>query len=274
MRRRGGSILPAAPWLLIGTLCLAIVVPKAEAAPLLPHRAVYVLTLGENRGGQVTDARGQLLFEWADVCDGWSVRQRTRIVVTSTQGVDIDSGWTLSSWESKDGLTYRFFSRRLLAGQKAEELRGTARLKGPGLGGEAIYSAPEDRRVALPAGTLFPTEHSRRLLDSAERRELPDWKLVFDGGGEKGLYGVAAALVRALPGEAERNYDSPLLDALHSWRLRLAFFPMDREAIEPEHEQALRIFANGVVDELTLDYGDFSLVARLQELEALPANCG
>jgi hypothetical protein len=39
----------------------------------------------------------------------------------------------------------------------------------------------------------------------------------------------------------------------------------------PEHEQVFRIFATGVVDEMLLDYGDFTLRADLQSVEALPA---
>jgi len=41
-------------------------------------------------------------------------------------------------------------------------------------------------------------------------------------------------------------------------------------AAEPEYEQEMRLFANGVVDDLLLDYGDFTLDAELVDLVALP----
>ena len=45
---------------------------------------------------------------------------------------------------------------------------------------------------------------------------------------------------------------------------------MDETVSEPEHEQGLRLYANGIVDEMLLDYGDFVLRAELDVLEALP----
>ena len=40
------------------------------------------------------------------------------------------------------------------------------------------------------------------------------------------------------------------------------------------YEQALRIHANGVVEDLVLNYGDFTVIATLKKLEKLPpADC-
>jgi len=58
----------------------------------------------EAGGTAVTSARGKLDFEWSDVCDGWAIRQRTRIFVTHADGSEVDFGWSLNTWESKDGL--------------------------------------------------------------------------------------------------------------------------------------------------------------------------
>jgi hypothetical protein len=67
---------------------------------------------------------------------------------------------------------------------------------------------------------------------------------------------------------------SPLLIAGPSWHVALAFFPATGQGAEPEHEQALRIHANGVVEDLVLDYGDFTVIATLKKLEKLPpADC-
>ncbi len=61
---------------------------------------------------------------------------------------------------------------------------------------------------------------------------------------------------------------------LPSWRVRLAFFPLDRRTPEPDREQGFRVFANGIVDELIIDYGNFSIDADLQALSSLPeASC-
>jgi len=50
----------------------------------------------------------------------------------------------------------------------------------------------------------------------------------------------------------------------------MAFFAKGAEGATPEHEQSLRIHANGIVEDLLLDYGDFSVEGRLTRLEKLP----
>jgi hypothetical protein len=239
--------------------------PVAEAAPsFLPHRAVYEI-----------DAGGVLEFEWSDVCDGWAVRQRTRLAMSDAQGGDFADASTLNTWESKDGLSYRFFYRRRTSQGEREDRRGGARLTGPGEGGEVVYSHPREQRESLPENTVFPSEMTLRLLELADGVALPEWHTVFDAGGETGLYGTSVTLIKALSADAQPRHGSPLLAGLPSWRVRLAFYPLeDRESATPEYEQDLRIFANGVVDELILNYGDFVLGATLKELEALdPPDC-
>ncbi len=244
----------------------------AEATPgFLPHRAVYDLNLAESRSNStVVRAEGKLEFEWADVCTGWTVSQRTRVRMAVAGGQVIDFGWTLNSLESRDGRRYRFFIRRFNIDGSTEELRGEARLREKGEMGLAVFSEPAAREVTLPKGTLFPTGHSLLLIAAAEKGELPLWRNVFDGSGDNGLFGVNVALSEALSVDVPAGFESPLLGGQESWRLHLAYFSMDESVAEPEHEQALRLYASGVVDEMLLDYGDFALKADLITLEALP----
>jgi len=259
--------------LVSGVLASGVGAPGAAeaAAGFLSHRAVYDLSLAKSRSsGSVIGASGRLEFEWADVCTGWTISQRTRVRMTTVEGQVFDFGWTLNALEGRDGRSYRFFIRRLNIDGSSEELRGKALLGEAGEGGVAAFSAPEPRELPLPKGTLFPTAHSLLLMEAARNGELPLWVTVFDGSGDTGLFGINAALSETLPAGAPGRFDSPLLRGQASWRLHLAYFGMDETVAEPEHEQALRLYANGVVDEMLLDYGDFVLRADLGTLEALP----
>ncbi len=240
------------------------------SAPLLPHKAVYGLSLGDLRTtGSVVDAAGRFEFEWSDVCDGWAVNQRFRIALLYTDGMSVNFGWSLSSWESKDGRRYRFFIRRFDGAGGGETVRGEAEIGADGAG-EAVFSQPEHRVVALPAGTLFPTAHTSYVLEHAEAGGAPVWTLVFDGSGDEGLFGVSAALSRRLSPEAPSRLPSPLLQGVESWQMNMAFYGVDSSDLEPEQEQGLRLYANGVVDEMRLDYGEFLLDADLIEITPLP----
>lgn len=237
---------------------------------LLPHRAVYALSLGDLRSSStLADAVGRFEFEWSDVCDGWTVDQRFRLALLYEDGVPVTFGWSLSSWESKDGRRYRFFIRRFDAEGELESVRGEAEL-GPDGSGTAVFHDPERREVALPAGTLFPTHHTRHVLQQAEVGAAPLWTQVFDGSGGEGPFGVSAVLSRSLPPGAPAQLASPLLKGVPSWRVSLAYYGPEPDRLAPEQEQNLRLFANGVVDEMQLDYGDFALEADLAELTPLP----
>jgi hypothetical protein len=242
--------------------------PAAET--LLPHKATYALSLGSLRSSStVVDAAGRFEFEWKDVCDGWAVSQKFRIALLYEDGVSIRYGWSLSSWEARDGTRYRFFIRRFDGGGETEAVRGEAERQADG-GGRAIFRGPEAREVELPEDTLFPTQHTLHVLSRAESDGWPIWTLVFDGSGDTGLFGVSTALSRRLGPEEPTQLSSALLEGVASWRINLAFFGAEAEEAEPEQEQALRLFANGVVDEMRLDYGDFEINADLIDLTALP----
>lgn len=255
-----------------------LTVPSGEpaaAVTIAPHRAVYALDLGQARSdSNVTQAEGRLEYEWDDVCDGWTVRQRTLLTMMHRSGQSIQSNWAINSWESKDGLRYRFFVRRFNAAGTVESVRGHAELDGPGLGGQAVFYDPVERVVTLPKGTLFPTNYSLEMMALAEQDRLPVWRIMFDGFGDEDLLGVSAAMVSKLAAGEAASLESAMLSDQPSWRVRLAFFPLERRSPEPDREQGFRVFANGVVDELVIDYGDFSIDADLEALSSLPeASC-
>lgn len=243
---------------------------SGPAVDLLPHRASYTIALGHvSSASTVVQARGRFDFEWGDSCDGWTVVQKFRVYLLYEDGMTDNFGWSLSSWESKDGKRYRFFIRRFEGEREIEQVRGRAQLGDDG-SGSATYRAPAEREVLLPAGTLFPTQHTIDVLARAKSAEMPHWRMVFDGSGEQGLFGVSTALSRSLPADAETQIVSPLISDMPSWRLNLAFYGPDESNAEPDQEQRLRLFANGIVDEMRLDYGDFVLDADLSSVEPLP----
>lgn len=257
-----------------GILC-ATVTDLSAAVTIAPHKAVYALELSQARSGSnVTQAEGRLEYEWEDVCDGWTVRQRTLLTLVHSSGQALQSNWSINSWESKDGLKYRFFVRRFHAGGTVESVRGHAELDGPGQGGRAVFYDPEERVVDLPEGTVFPTNYSIEMMTLAEEDRLPAWRVMFDGFGDEDLLGVNAARVSALTEDESTSLESAMISDLPSWRLRLAFFPLERRTPEPDREQGFRVFSNGIIDELVIDYGDFSIDAVLEALSSLPvASC-
>src|SRR5215470_13976703 len=186
----------------------------ARAFEIAPHRAVYDLSFaGAKSNSQVVDVTGAMEFDWEDACDGWSVTQRTAMAFSYQSGETVNLGWNLVTWESKDGLRYRFFIRNLENGEVKEEYRGEARLNGPGKGGVANYTVPEGRKIQLPAGTLFPTAHTIALLKHIEAGDTFLWATIFDGFDEDGVSDISAVVTKSLATETAAGGRSPLLSA-------------------------------------------------------------
>lgn len=240
----------------------------AAAAELTPHRAVYNMGLATMKSGSgLAGATGTMSYMFDDSCDGWVVENRIAIQYAYTEGGQAMSTTDFITWESKDGLKYRFRMRNTRDGQVTEEVEGTAEMKAKGQGGVVKFTRPEPMSVPLPKGTMFPTEHTVKLIDVAQTGGKSFWKVVFDGSGTEGPYEVNALIGRQHPTQATKS--SPLTSS-QSWPMRLAFFPVSSREEVPNFEMALDYHPNGVAREIIQTFKNFSLKGRLQSVEALP----
>ncbi len=240
------------------------------AVEVSPHRAIYDLSLAQAKSSSgIVDAKGSMLVEWADSCDGWTIDQRYRLTVTSDESEDSQVAVSFSTWESKDGLSYRFFMRKMRDGDLAEEMRGRASLTAPGGAGTAEFTQPEASTIDLPRGTMFPTDHTLLLIRAANGNERFITRKVFDGGETEGPSEVTAAIGQAADPAGNAG---PLLKH-RGWSMRLAFYAPDASGSEPDYEVGMKLLENGVAEAMTLDYGDLVVRARLREIQALKPNC-
>jgi hypothetical protein len=264
---------------------LLLLTPAAGAADIDPHRALYSLTLGSAKSGSgVLGATGAMYYEWGETCDGWTVEQRFRLRLMYAEEGGSSLSSTLVTWESRDGLRYRFNERRLRNGEVDEELHGEAHLDGPGKGGVAEFTKPSATKITLAPGVIFPTMHTLVLIDAANAGEQFVSRKVFDGSSVENAEQITAVIGALIPAGAladkpadpadqlsPQTLASPLLQK-PSWRMRLAFFPPDSDegAETPDYELGMQLVANGVSRSMELDYGDYVIKARLDEIEALP----
>ena len=125
----------------VGVPALAADVPVppaafASTAGLTPHRALYTMTLDPEatgkKGGDITAAHGSMGFEVVDTCDGWAVRQRLRMTITDSDGQDVEMVTDYSTWESRDGLRFRFTTNQTTGGTAASVTDGSATIERPG----------------------------------------------------------------------------------------------------------------------------------------------
>jgi hypothetical protein len=219
----------------------------------------------------VTDVRGLMVMESVDACDAWETKQRIRLTFLRPDTEEFVTDSAFTSFEAKDGSRLQFSVRNTQNGEVEEELRGFAELRKDG-SGRASFTLPDVRNFDLPVGTTFPMFHLSQLIEHARLGETVVAYNVFDGARLDGAFKVNAVIGKAgrpQPGPAPRG-DVALLRNQQAWSVRLAFFPADDQAGQPEYEVSMDLLANGIARSMVLDYGDFALDARLQRIEMLP----
>ncbi len=104
-------------------------------ADLVSHRAIYKMALATSKSGSgVTGASGAMSYKFGDSCDGWTVENKTALSFAYSDGAPVSTTWDFVTWESKDGLHYRFRVRSTRDGVVNEEIDGVADLDGQGQG--------------------------------------------------------------------------------------------------------------------------------------------
>lgn len=240
-----------------------------RSAEIAPHRALYTMTLGSTRGDSgVVGATGAMDYEWGETCNGWTIEQRYRLKMRYAESEDVDVASTFVTWESKDGLRYRFNQRQTRNGQVDQEIRGEARLDGPGKGGVAIFTKPRAQKLKLAPGVLFPSAHTILLIDKAKGGASFVTRQVFDGATDENAVQVSAVIGTKVTVDPVSAKLSPLLER-PGWHIRLAFFPVDAKAEEPDYELGMNLLDNGVSRDMLIDYGDYSIRAKLDDIEGL-----
>jgi EipB-like len=274
MRRRRRSTttaLLAAGLLGLAPSILRAAEPGADA--MAAHRAAYRLTLDRSRDNAIARAEGVMVYEVVDACDGWATRQRFTLVLTDRDGQVVESASDYSTYETKDGRHIRFSLTQTTQGAVSQRVSGEADVTAEG--GRVRYADPEAKEEALPPGTLLPMLHTIRALEAARGGQRLLVAPLFDGTTADGAQDTTT-VISAWQGPQSGQRFAPLA-AMGSARMRVAFFDrVDTSgggASAPEYEVGLRYFENGVADELKMDFGEFVVDGRMEELALLPGAC-
>ncbi|MCO6415968.1 cell envelope integrity EipB family protein [Siccirubricoccus sp. KC 17139] len=248
--------------------------PGAEA--MVGHRAAYRLSLDRVReNSDIARAEGAMLYEVVDSCDGWATRQRFQLRLTDRDGQEVETTSDYSTFETKDGRTLRFTLTQTSQGAVSQRIAGEAEVTPEG--GRVRYTAPEAKEETLPRGTLLPMLHTIRALAAARANTRLLVVPLFDGTSADGAQDSTTVISAWQAPQAGRF---PELAQLGSARMRVAFFDRNPAqgsngggASAPDYEVGLRYYANGVADELKMEFGDFTVDGKLQELSMLPNPC-
>ncbi|MEM8744569.1 MAG: cell envelope integrity EipB family protein [Pseudomonadota bacterium] len=269
---------------LLGALALCAYGTSSQAfAPsgatnLVPHRAVYEMTLDQSRPASgVSGVQGRMVFEFAGSgCDGFTMNMRLVTRIVGETGRSSTTDLRSSTWEEGRGKRFRFNSSQYRGEKLEETTSGDAERKAEQSEVDVHVNAPKPKELKVPGPVLFPTQHSLAILEAAKEGKSILQARVYDGSGKGDkVYSTTAFIGKRLkagakqPGNRVKNDEA--LEKLASWPVSISYFDSKEEGETPVYQLGFRFYENGISRDLVIDYGDFAIKGDLSSLELMPA---
>ncbi len=247
---------------------------------LLPHRAVYDLTLerADEKSG-IDNVTGRMVYEFnGSACEGFTTNFRfvTRIDMEGQDQRVTDQQTT--TFEAGDGSRFRFVNKTFVDKELIKEVRGNATLNKKQM--DVALTKPEKQDLKL-AISQFPTRHMEEMLQKIDKGDTFFQSTIFDGSDEANKIMATTAVIgkgQVLPADNETKVMGEVAKQ-ESWPVTVAYFD-DEENDEglPVYRVNFKLYRNGVTRDLNMDYGDFAMKGTLVNLEmfkpaADSANC-
>ena len=240
---------------------------QGVAATVTPHRAFYEMQLGvADQNSNVQAVSGRSAFTLDRDCDGWRSNEEYLIEFGGKEGRRDRILSRFESWESDDGDMYSFEISENSSFESSKDFGGFAEIKSGG--GDAYFSMADAEAVALPADTYFPMRHLNAIIDSAENGKTMLAASVFTGAKPDDALLSTNTVIGGWRGEeaailmGEFGQDG-------YWPVQIAYFKPAATAAAPEYEIQYSMQPNGVIRRYIIDYGDFTIIAKLLKLESV-----
>ncbi|OYR15682.1 cell envelope integrity protein EipB [Brucella grignonensis] len=244
------------------------VAAAASTVALVPHRAVYDLTLdrADEKSG-ISGLTGRMVYEFnGSACEGYTTNFRfvTRIDMDEQPQRVTDQQTT--TFESGNGKDFRFVNKTFVDKELVKEVRGDAKVEG----GKTVVSLskPKEDNIDLKA-TQFPTTHMEELIGKAQAGEKFYQTSLYDASEDADRV-VATTVVVGKEQEANGDETKAMgkFTKDNVWPVTISYFD-DKEKQDglPIYRINFKLYRNGITRDLTMDYGDFSMRGKLVKLD-------
>ncbi|PZO79440.1 MAG: DUF1849 domain-containing protein [Mesorhizobium amorphae] len=258
---------------LLASGLVGVVMPAHANPTLAPHRAVYDLALDEaTESSGITGLKGRMVYEFTGgPCEGYSTSFRFVTQIDTNDASRLTDQQT-TTFEDASGKRFDFDTKSFIDQALDKEVAGTAKSEADKL--DVEIRKPENQTIDL-ARTNFPTQHMIDLLNRAAKGENFYETTLFDGSdnGDKVMSTTVVMGKKTAPA-TEGDPELPVLKD-HArdqfWPVDIAYFNTENQNGEglPEYRISFKLHENGVTRDMTMDYGDFSMKAKLVDLSLL-----
>ena len=234
--------------------------PACEILKIKPHTAEYKISLVKNNNPDVQDVVGSLVITIKE-SDGYISEQHAILEVRYNDGSKDEYETFLASWESKDEKRYHF---NLKTSQNKEEefsIRGKAKIENGK--GEVTYQIPENQKVDLPNGVVFPMRLLQTLLQDGISKKTSRSSLVFDGSNESFKTIQVDAVIQPthskikINGASDVNFDEAYL-------LQMAVYDPNDKNMDPNYVTSQVVQKNGIIVSLEMEFPEIGFTTKAQ----------
>jgi hypothetical protein len=244
------------------------------AGELAPHRAVYELKLAHTRGNATVAARGRILYDFSgNACEGYALQFRQVSELDNGEGKVTLSDLRTTTWEDGAARKLVFKSQSYLNERPGDTVDGQAERQSDGVA--VTLTKPEEKKVALDAAIVFPTDHMRRVIEAArEGKSILEFP-VYDGSetGEK-VYNTLTVIGQVIGPNERAPTDAAAgqqaLAGLKRWPVTVSYFEKGNKSTgeqAPIYSIKFEMYENGVSRALLLDYNEFAISGELTSLD-------
>jgi hypothetical protein len=243
---------------------------------LVPHRAIYDLSLGATRSNaQIAGVRGRILYDFdGNTCQGYSLEFRQVSELDTGEGKVSTTDLRSTTWEGADAKSFKFTSQNFIDENLVDSVDGHAERDASKTA--VALEKPQQKSLSLAAGVVFPTEHMVRAINAAHAGQSVLSFPVYDGSetGDK-VYDTLTVIGHEI-GSGERNHDDAAaneakLSGVPRWPVTVSYFERgkaeDSSEQTPAYAISFELYANGISRALALDYNNFVITGKLSSLE-------
>jgi hypothetical protein len=262
----------------LAAVAVAICATGARAAPivLIPHRAIYNLSLARVRSGSTVAAvRGHILYDFSgNTCKGYTVEFRQRSELYYGDGRTTFNDVRTVTWEAANAASFKFASENFANSKVARTVEGHAEREGNRT--VVTLDAPVHQTLDLGANVVFPTEQTVRVIAAARAGKTILNFPVFDGseGGTK-VFDTLSVIGRRIKSDLRKSDPAaagfPELAGDPRWPVTISYFARNSAARSgeqmPNYIIGFDLYDNGISRALSLDYSNFVVAGRLASLK-------
>lgn len=247
-----------------------IIVGSAHANTLIPHRAVYELSLDQaSEASGIVGLTGRMVYELEGAPDtGYGVTFRFVTQIDTTEASNLTDQQT-RTFEAGDGSSFSFSTRSFVNQNLESELVGKAAKADDST--QIVLTKPENREIDVEA-TKFPTQHLLELLEHARSGDSFYETTIFDGSDAADRVMTTTIVIGRQTQSDRKDPEFATLGKLENepfWPVEMAYFDLSEGNGEeiPNYRIGFKLYESGVSRDLVMDYGDFSITGRLVGLD-------